>query len=119
MRGGQVSLYDYRASLAVTMTDPPFYALVMAAMRGADTTNAARLRMAFPDTSGGYFYGPLDGPKETGAGLGRTAAAMGLTPVRLRAGLEHWALRRRHLGLIDEQRYAEVLRIAADGGGVV
>ena len=50
MRGGQVSLYDYRASLAVTMTDPPFYALVMAAMRDADTTNAARLRMAFPDT---------------------------------------------------------------------
>lgn len=44
-----MSLYDYRASLAVTMTDPPFYALVMAAMRGADTTNAARLRMAFPD----------------------------------------------------------------------
>jgi len=45
-----VSLYDYRASLSVSMADPPFYALVMAAMRGADTTNAARLRMAFPDT---------------------------------------------------------------------
>jgi len=45
-----VSLYDYRASPFVSMADPPFYALVMAAMRGADTTNQAKLRMAFPDT---------------------------------------------------------------------
>jgi len=54
-----------------------------------------------------------------GADVQRTADAMGLTPVDLRAGLEHWAAWRRHLGLIDEQRHAELLRLAAgEGEGV-
>ena len=44
-----MSLYDYRASLEISATDPPFYALIMAAIRKADTDNAARLRMLFPD----------------------------------------------------------------------
>lgn len=44
-----MSLYDYRASQQISATDPPFYALIMAAVRKADTQNAARLRMAFPD----------------------------------------------------------------------
>lgn len=44
-----MSLYDYRLSLELIRDDPPFYALVMAAMRRADTDNAARLRAAFPE----------------------------------------------------------------------
>lgn len=41
--------FAYRASLELSRTDPPFYGLVMAAMRKADTTNAAILRRSFPD----------------------------------------------------------------------
>jgi len=43
-----VSLYDYKASRAVSLADYPFYALIMAAMRQADTHNEAALRNAFP-----------------------------------------------------------------------
>jgi hypothetical protein len=45
-----MSLFDYHASRAISEHDPPFYALIMSAMRKADTTNAAKLRLAFPDT---------------------------------------------------------------------
>ncbi|PQM45704.1 hypothetical protein C1Y40_04148 [Mycobacterium talmoniae] len=45
-----MSLYDYRAAHELTKADPPFYALIMAAMRKADTVNLAKLRAAFPDT---------------------------------------------------------------------
>jgi hypothetical protein len=45
-----MSLFDYEVSKKITVLDPPFYALVMAAMRQADSTNAAKLRAAFPDT---------------------------------------------------------------------
>lgn len=41
-----MSLHDYEFSKA--LTDAPFFALLMAAMRGADTRNAAALRAAFP-----------------------------------------------------------------------
>lgn len=44
-----MSLYDYRASAEIGATDPPFYALIMAAMHRADTVNSALLRAAFPD----------------------------------------------------------------------
>ena len=44
-----MSLYDYRASQQISATDPPFDSLMMAAIRKADSQNAARLRMAFPD----------------------------------------------------------------------
>lgn len=43
-----MSLFHYRASQQISATDPPFYALLMAAIRKADSQNAARLRMAFP-----------------------------------------------------------------------
>lgn len=43
-----MSLFDYRASREIAKTDPPFYALIMAAMSKADTMNAAALRRAFP-----------------------------------------------------------------------
>lgn len=45
-----MSLYDYRASRQISCDDPPFYALIMAAIRQADTANLAKLRAAFPDT---------------------------------------------------------------------
>lgn len=45
-----MSAYDYLASFEISKTDPPFYALIMAAMRRADTENLAQLRAAFPDT---------------------------------------------------------------------
>lgn len=44
-----MSLFDYRASQQISATDPPFYALIMAAIRKADTFNMARLRAAFPE----------------------------------------------------------------------
>jgi hypothetical protein len=44
-----MSYHEYMISRKMTSTDPPFYALIMCAMRKADTTNAAKLRAAFPD----------------------------------------------------------------------
>jgi hypothetical protein len=44
-----VSLYDYQASKRVDGADLPFYGLIMAAVRKADTANSFRLRTAFPD----------------------------------------------------------------------
>lgn len=43
-----MSLHEYQRSKAIA--DEPFYALIMAAIRAADTFNAERLREAFPDT---------------------------------------------------------------------
>jgi len=45
-----MSVHEYRASTELAKHDVPFYALVMAAMRQADTDNANRLRAAFPAT---------------------------------------------------------------------
>lgn len=43
-----MSLYDYQQSRALAAEDPTFDALIMAAIRKADTVNAAKLRIAFP-----------------------------------------------------------------------
>lgn len=43
-----MSLYDYKASLEIAVQNQPFYALIMAAMRQADTKNAHLLKMVFP-----------------------------------------------------------------------
>lgn len=43
-----MSLYDYRVSQQLEAADAPFYALVMAAMRRADTENLELLKNAFP-----------------------------------------------------------------------
>jgi hypothetical protein len=43
-----VTWFDYRESKRFG-PDPNFYALIMAAMRKADTPNAIKLRSAFPD----------------------------------------------------------------------
>jgi len=43
-----MTLYDYRISRELGKRDPPFAALIMAALRKADTENAAKLRSAWP-----------------------------------------------------------------------
>jgi hypothetical protein len=48
LAGGQMSRYDYEASKQISASDYPFYALIMAAMRQADTYNANELRHAWP-----------------------------------------------------------------------
>lgn len=45
-----MSRYDYEKSKEIAAKDYPFYALIMAAMRQADTNNAANLKAAFPET---------------------------------------------------------------------
>lgn len=44
-----MSRYAYEVSKEIGMKDYPFYALVMAAMRQADTANLLRLQGAFPE----------------------------------------------------------------------
>lgn len=43
-----MSYYDYKAGQEIAVRDYPFYALIQAAMRQADTDNLARLQLAFP-----------------------------------------------------------------------
>lgn len=43
-----MSYFDYRASQQLMRDDPPFYALIMAAMRKADTRNLDILIRAWP-----------------------------------------------------------------------
>lgn len=45
-----MSLYDYKESLRLGVEDPPFYALIMAAMRKADGNNILKLEVTFPGT---------------------------------------------------------------------
>jgi hypothetical protein len=45
-----VSFYDYQACRRIYAADEPFYALIMAAMRQADTANLMLLREAWPET---------------------------------------------------------------------
>lgn len=44
-----MSLFDYKASQQIAAEDYPFYALIMAAMRKADSTNERKLREAWPE----------------------------------------------------------------------
>lgn len=43
-----MSLHSYHISKVLSADDPPFYALIMAAMRKADTENLRRLREMWP-----------------------------------------------------------------------
>lgn len=47
--GGGLMHYDYMQSQQLAQRDPSFAALIMAALRKADTENAAKLRAAFPE----------------------------------------------------------------------
>ena len=42
--------HEYEMSKVIATADPPFYSLIMAAMREADSQNARLLREAFPAT---------------------------------------------------------------------
>ena len=44
-----MSLFDYQTSKHIAAGDYPFYALIMAAMRQADTLNAESLRHMWPE----------------------------------------------------------------------
>ena len=44
-----MSYFDYEMSKRIAAEDYPFYALIMAAMRQADTNNLLRLQEAFPE----------------------------------------------------------------------
>lgn len=46
-----MSLFDYRYSRQLVSDNPPFYALIMAAMRQADSANMVKLELAFPDVA--------------------------------------------------------------------
>ena len=69
-----MSLHDYRVSQGLGADDPPFAALIMAAMRKADSANAEYLEQAFPmvwrelqaryNAPGGYLPGENDAPPE-------------------------------------------------------
>ena len=43
-----MSLYDYRVGQMIEAEGYPFYALIQAAMRQADSTNIEKLRRVFP-----------------------------------------------------------------------
>jgi len=43
-----VTLYDYQKSKEIAAKDYPFNALIMAAMRQADTNNMALLNLVYP-----------------------------------------------------------------------
>ena len=45
-----MSLYDYEKSREIALRDEPFYALIMAAARHADSDNLRLLRHAWPET---------------------------------------------------------------------
>lgn len=45
-----MSYYDYEWSRRIALDSWPFYALIMAAMRDADTDNLTKLQVAFPET---------------------------------------------------------------------
>ena len=52
----EMSLYDYKRSQAIAMQDEPFYALIMAAMRQADTPNTEKLRHMWPEVYEELYY---------------------------------------------------------------
>ena len=45
-----MSIYDYKLSIEIAARDEPFYALIMAAMRRADSDNSIKLAEMFPET---------------------------------------------------------------------
>lgn len=44
-----MSHYDYIVGRDIYLQDPPFYALIQAAMRKADSTNQFKLKHAWPE----------------------------------------------------------------------
>ena len=62
-----MSHYEYLIGIEISEKNPPFYAIIQAAMRQADSDNLDKLKAAFPDTfrelafrydsAGGYLSG--------------------------------------------------------------
>lgn len=44
-----MSLFDYREGRRIAAEDHPFYALIFAALRQADTANTAKIEAAWPE----------------------------------------------------------------------
>jgi hypothetical protein len=44
-----MSLHEYLCSQAISKGDPPFYALLMAMIRGADSDNIEKIKRAWPE----------------------------------------------------------------------
>lgn len=49
MERKKMSLHEYKVSQEIALQDYPFYALVMAVMRQADTDNTELLRQTWPE----------------------------------------------------------------------
>ncbi|MFQ5886783.1 MAG: hypothetical protein ACE5II_06075, partial [Anaerolineae bacterium] len=47
-KGERMRVYDYEEGRRIAAQDPPFYALIQAAMRRADTDNLEKLKAAWP-----------------------------------------------------------------------
>ena len=45
-----MTLYNYERSIEIAQADYPFYALIMAAMRKADSSNIEKLKEMWPET---------------------------------------------------------------------
>lgn len=64
-----MSYHEYLASQEIGVSDPPFYALIMAAMRKADSSNIDLLREAWPEVWDEFYAryhapgGVLDGER--------------------------------------------------------
>ena len=67
-----MSYHEYLAAKEILHADPPFYALIMAAMHCADTWNTEKLRAAWPEVWNETFAryhapgGLLDGERVSG-----------------------------------------------------
>ena len=88
-----MSLYDYRSSAELSRLNPPFYALIMAAMRQADTSNMAKLKAAWPDV-----YAEMEF---------RYNAPGGMTPAELAKDRERRELERMNERADQGEKYAD------------
>lgn len=70
-----LNLHEYEESIRIASFDYPFYALIAAAMRKADTNNLGRLRRMFP-----YVYDGL--VRRLNEPLGVVEEWDGITPER-------------------------------------
>lgn len=68
--------FAYRVGRDIAASRPPFYALIVAAMIGADSENAAKLRAAFPDVADAFVALDTPAPLRATARPDSVAAAV-------------------------------------------
>jgi Zn ribbon nucleic-acid-binding protein len=86
-----MSLYDYRESLEISKKDPQFYALIMCAMRKADTDNMAKLRHMWPEIYAEFeqrYHAPGGILPEDGIDVCRHCQGVGKINAWLHEGVE-------------------------------